>query len=177
MSVISEPLQTSWELELSVATASLDSRRMLLTPTDLEYDSNQVLGQGSMGVIYKGTLKCTDSAGRTVAVKRLLPQEQLQGFKVGQMMQDAIRSMHIGANLDTHPNVVEFIGACDTSAAAGPTLVYEFIDGIDVDKYFQVYALRDVEHMLRRMHAPKIKFDGSSKLISVTANWLVRVNQ
>ena len=71
MSVISEPLQTSWELELSVATASLDSRRMLLTPTDLEYDSNQVLGQGSMGVIYKGTLKCTDSAGRTVAVKRL----------------------------------------------------------------------------------------------------------
>ena len=160
-----------------MATAALDSRGLLMTPTDLDFDPAHVVAKGSMGVIFKGSLNRSGSARRPVAVKRLLPQEQLQGFKVGQMMQDAIRSMHIGANLDTHPNVLEFIGACDTSAAAGPTLVYEFIDGIDVDKYFQVYALRDVEHMLRRMHAPKIKFDGSSKLISVTANWLVRVNQ
>ena len=161
MSVASEPLQPTWELELSVARASLNSRRMLLTPTDLEYDSDWVLGQGSMGIVYKGTLKCTalcaphchgGSAGRPVAVKRLLSQEQAQHFNGGQMIQDAIRSMHIGAKLGAHPNVVEFVGVCDTTAAADPpTLVYEFIDGIDIDEYFQVYAysntgaFRDVE--------------------------------
>jgi len=152
MSVASEPLQPTWELELSVARASLNSRRMLLTPTDLEYHSDWVLGQGSMGIVYKGTLKCSGSAGRPVAVKRLLSQEQAQDFNGGQMIQDAIRSMHIGAKLGAHPNVVEFVGVCDTTAAADPpALVYEFIDGIDIDEYFQVYAysntgaFRDVE--------------------------------
>ena len=55
-----------------------------------------------------------------------------------QMMHDAIRSMYLGAKLGDHPNVLEFIGAADTYSEAGPTLVHEFIDGLDIDEYFQV---------------------------------------
>ena len=79
---------SSWELELSVTIAYLESRQMLLCHADLDYGLDSVLGRGSMGIIFKGTLERSGSAVRPVAVKRMLSPEDEKQFTMEQMMQD-----------------------------------------------------------------------------------------
>eukprot|EP00286_Rhodomonas_abbreviata_P021859 CAMPEP_0181306314 /NCGR_PEP_ID=MMETSP1101-20121128/10229_1 /TAXON_ID=46948 /ORGANISM="Rhodomonas abbreviata, Strain Caron Lab Isolate" /LENGTH=336 /DNA_ID=CAMNT_0023412353 /DNA_START=84 /DNA_END=1091 /DNA_ORIENTATION=- len=103
-----------------------------------EYKLVQKIGEGAYGIIYKGTLR-----GETVAAKMLKEDKEHgichtsdeQGYK------DLIMELDILLSIGTHPNLVQFMGAC-IEDRGNPIVFEEFVNGPSLAQYFQL----KVEH-------------------------------
>ena len=94
----------------------------------------EVIGKGSMGVIYKASLRVRNCV-RDVAVKQLHDCDR--NSPTGhEQLQALLREMMLGMQVKPHPNVIEFIGAIK-HPSHGALLVLELIDGIDMEQYFE----------------------------------------
>jgi hypothetical protein len=113
--------------------ADLASRGHWLKPEDLHYDYTPggEIGKGAMGMIYKAEY-VTSHGRRTVAVKHM---HKGGDFSESELLEAALHEMIMGYKIKTHENIVEFVGAAQHSAF-GLVLVYELIDGINLEDFF-----------------------------------------
>lgn len=141
-------------LTTAAVYGQLEARDMILDLSDLSYgDCNgaepELIGKGSMGVLYSAVLRARSGAQHAVAVKHsLLSECGSSGPAVGV---EVLRSMLMGAKIQAHPNIVEFVGAVMHNTH-GPLLVYERIDGVNLDYYYQ----RMQQSVARKIWRPKL---------------------
>lgn len=95
------------------------------------YDPREKLGEGAMGIVYRG-YRCSN--GDVIAVKRVLPK-----YENNKMVRDRAR---LEASLAfRHPNLVEMIGCCEDNPNGGPIfLLSHFVQGDTIDKYIQGFS-------------------------------------
>ena len=98
-----------------------------------------------MGIVYKASLR-TDAAEsrRVVALKQLLhaSDRNRETLHEADQLEGLLRELTIGVLLPKTPSICAFIGAV-SHPIHGPLLVYEYIDGINMDDYFE---LQNVKH-------------------------------
>jgi len=105
------------------------ARQQFAMPNQIgPYKPQYVLGHGASGVVYSARELGT---GKEVAIK--LPHAHLMAGK-----EDARRFMREARNAEQlkHPGIVEFLHLGQTEA--GPYLVYEFLNGVDLRSYLKV---------------------------------------
>lgn len=95
------------------------------------YNSQDMLGEGAMGTVYRG-YRCKN--GAVVAVKRVK-----QCYENNKMIRERAR---LEASLAfRHPNLVEMVGCCEWAPDNGPIfLISHFVQGDDIDKYVKGFA-------------------------------------
>jgi serine/threonine protein kinase len=128
--------------DLGSACQLLRLTKKLFPVEDLTYCTNCVLGKGALGAVYSGKLRLADGTTQRVAVKQhyYLPPEKscvTAAETEALVVRDAVACMRIGARIGSHPNVVELVGAVLYSHGR-PVLVYNFIDGINLDDRIEV---------------------------------------
>jgi serine/threonine protein kinase len=113
--------------------ADLASRGRWLKPEDIHYDYTPggEIGKGAMGMIYKAEY-VTSHGRRTVAVKHM---HKGGDFSESELLEAALHEMIMGYKIKAHENIVEFVGAAQHNAF-GLVLVYELIDGINLEDFF-----------------------------------------
>lgn len=103
-------------------------------------DPNEVLGEGAMGIVYRGYY-CEDN--KPIAIKRVRPQYENN-------LQIRERARDEASHTFRHPNLVEMLGCCEYHPMYGPIfLLSNFVEGINVDKY--VLSLADMPNRVERI--------------------------
>jgi len=132
-------------------------QRWLMSADEVIMAPNQVLGQGSFGLVFSGWLH-----GSPVAVKTTLRSRDNAGVKHLVASANEIRILrHV-----RHPNVVLFHGACVEPAKGELMLVLERVMGPDLYRYVSTHSsdaevfgrfqlLLDVACALRYLHAQR----------------------
>lgn len=113
-----------------------------LGPHKYVYDERSpILGEGAMGVVYKGYELGT---GKTVAIKRV--RDCFANIP------DIRKRAHLEANLMfSHPNLVEMLGCFEVDLQRGPIFIVSgFIDGENIDHFInrELKAFPNVEHRI-----------------------------
>ena len=132
---------TGGEAVVSVAkvTAELERKGLMLDLSHIHHSPGDVLGKGAMGILYN----CKYSgagAERQVAVKHMLTTG---GFCESELTNAALHEMVIGSKVAAHPNIIAFVGAA-VHPVQGILLVYELIDGINMEDFFHFQVWVDV---------------------------------
>jgi hypothetical protein len=139
--------------------ADLASRGLWLKPEDLHYDNTPggeigtpsgEIGKGAMGMIFKVEY-VTSHGRRTVAVKHMLKGGD---FSESELLDAMLHEMIMGYKIKAHENIVEFVGAAQHNAF-GLVLVYELIDGINLDDYFNAQKSKKASWKPKFKHALK----------------------
>mmetsp|Transcript_41858 Transcript_41858/g.99362 ORF Transcript_41858/g.99362 Transcript_41858/m.99362 type:complete len:639 (+) Transcript_41858:150-2066(+) len=87
--------------------------------------STRMIGQGSVGSVFKGTLVAT---GQAVAIK-CVRDDLTENTRINnRTIEDISTEVRIMAEIGSHPLVIEFIGALIPESRI-PILVFEFLDG------------------------------------------------
>ena len=118
---------------------------LIMGPYTYVYDERvPFLGEGSMGVVYKGYEL---GSGKNVAIKRV--KDRFANVP------EIRRRAHLEASLMfSHPNLVEMLGCCETSSQYGPIFIVSgFIEGDNIDKFIdkELKTLPNVEHRICNM--------------------------
>ena len=133
-------------LKLASVFAELEACDKILDLNDLSYSisthqnpprcaDTDVLGSGSMGILYSAMLRCDGGMHRAVAVKH-----RLSSMTYDDAEAETLRSMLIGAKMQAHPNVIEFVGAM-MHKTHGLLAVFERIDGFNMNEYYQMQQI------------------------------------
>ena len=147
------PQRTSGLQPIAAAFESLEEQGLKIHMQDLTYctvgSGIEVLGRGSMGIVYKASLRSYNLPGaaesrRVVALKQLLhaSDRNRETLHEADQLEGLLRELTIGILLPKTPNICAFIGAV-SHPVHGPLLVYEHIDGINMGDYFE---LQNVKH-------------------------------
>ena len=118
---------------------------LIIGPYTYIYDERTpLLGEGAMGVVYKGYEL---NSRKVVAIKRV--KDRFANVP------EIRRRAHLEASLMfSHPNLVEMLGCCDTSSHEGPIFIVSgFIEGENIDKFIdrELKTLPNVEHRICNM--------------------------
>lgn len=94
-------------------------------------NSQDLLGEGAMGTVYRG-YRCKN--GAIVAIKRVKPC-----YENNKMIRERAR---LEASLAfRHPNLVEMVGCCEYAPDHGPIfLISHYVQGDDIDKYVKGFT-------------------------------------
>eukprot|EP01090_Pellita_catalonica_P022086 TRINITY_DN844_c0_g4_i2.p1 TRINITY_DN844_c0_g4~~TRINITY_DN844_c0_g4_i2.p1 ORF type:complete len:157 (+),score=14.78 TRINITY_DN844_c0_g4_i2:162-632(+) len=96
----------------------------LLKRAWLNFDANDLVGEGSFGIVYKGTYLNTP-----VAIKKIkMNMQSNEMMKYVERELDMIIQLH-------HPHIVELMGICVTGTEV--LIVTEFIRGADLEQRLQ----------------------------------------
>jgi serine/threonine-protein kinase len=102
-----------------------------------DYRIGRPLGRGAMGVVYLGT-RLAD--GRAVAIKQIIHQAPPKAIDLFLREIDILRSLK-------HLHIVEFVEV--VSAAGGPYLVMEYVDGVDAKSLVKTRGAMPVRSAVR----------------------------
>ena len=120
--------------------AMLEARGRKFDWRDLTYSPGvEVLGKGSMGTIYKASLRVCGGESRSMAVKQLHAADLGRSSAdpaVWEKHEALLHEMTLGVQVKTHPNICEFIGAVD-HPSHGALLLFELVEGVDMEEYFR----------------------------------------
>ncbi|XP_058106393.1 wall-associated receptor kinase 5-like [Magnolia sinica] len=126
------------------------------------YDATRIIGIGSQGTIYKGTLE----DGSLVAIKK---SRQVAHWHVNQFINELVILTQIG-----HNNIAKLLGCCLETQV--PFLVYEFISNHTL--YQKLYGDADVKSssiLLDENCSAKLADFGVSRLIPLDESWILTV--
>ena len=109
------------------------------------YDENgTVLGEGAMGVVYRGH---EIGSGKVVAIKRVKDKYSSNP--------EIRRRAHLEASLMfSHPNLVEMYGCCEIAPNKGPIFIISgYVEGENIDRFIDdnIRALPHAEHRICNM--------------------------
>ena len=112
------------------------------------YDENGViLGEGAMGVVYRGH---EIGSGKVVAIKRVKDKYSCNP--------EIRRRAHLEASLMfSHPNLVEMYGCCEIALNRGPIFIISgYVEGETIDRFIDnnIRALPHAEHRICNMFLP-----------------------
>lgn len=112
------------------------------------YDENGVvLGEGAMGVVYRGH---EIGSGNVVAIKRVKDKYSSNP--------EIRRRAHLEASLMfSHPNLVEMYGCCEMAPNRGPIFIISgYVEGETIDRFIDnnIRALPNAEHRICNMFLP-----------------------
>ncbi len=110
-------------------------------------ESLPLLGEGAMGIVYKGVEPSTRSA---VAIKRVRDRYA--------NMPDIRRRAHLEASLMfSHPNLVEMYGCCEVAPNKGPLFIISgFVDGDTINNFINknIRQLPEAEKKICQLFMP-----------------------
>ena len=135
---------------LAWALRRVKDRGLLLDWRDVPLTDQPVLGRGTTGVVRASVLggRGGDAEQRAVALKLMATVSPALGVRECDLEADAVNSMMAGVRLGAHPNVIEFVGAT-LHPMHGPVLVYELVDGVNLEDYMQMKRAREKSGKLR----------------------------
>lgn len=135
---------------LAWALRRVEDRGLLLDWRDVPLTDQPVLGRGTTGVIRASVLSGREGGPKkqAVALKMMAAVSPALGVRECDLEADAVNSMMAGVRLGAHPNVIEFVGAA-LHPMQGPVLVYELVDGVNLEDYMQMKWAREKSSKLR----------------------------
>jgi serine/threonine-protein kinase len=112
------------------------------------YDETEsILGEGAMGVVFRGFELGT---GKAVAIKQVR-EEYSNNVEIR-------RRAHLEASLMfSHPNLVEMLGCCEIAPSRGPIfIISSYVEGENIDKFInrKIRNLPHAEHRICNMFIP-----------------------